>query len=152
MARLILLDAGIVGLLFSSPSLPNVVACGDWLEGQSQAGVDFVLSDLTDFEVRRELLRLRAHAKLRRLDDLRPTLRTPQVDFQVWLKAAEFWAIVRQAGRPTAAPDALDGDAILAAVASRIIQAGDSATIATTNPSHLGRFPGVDARKWEDIS
>ena len=152
MARLILLDAGVVGLLCSSPFLPNVVACGDWLEGQSQAGADFVLSDLTDFEVRRELLRLRAHAKLRRLDDLRLLLKTPQVDFRTWQKAAESWAIVRQADRPTAAPAAHDGDAILAAVASSIIQPGDSATIATTTPSHLGRFPGIDARKWEDIS
>ncbi len=151
MARLILLDAGVVGLLCSSPSLSGVVACGAWVEGQIQAGAKVSLADLTDFEVRGELLRLRAPAKLRGLDQLRSTLGTIAVDFPAWHKAAEFWAIVRRAGQPTAAPDALDGDAILAAVASTIIQSGDSATIATTNPGHLGRFPGVDARRWENI-
>ena len=152
MTRLILLDAGVVGLLCSSPLLPSVVACADWLEKLAQSGMEFLLSDLTDFEVRRDLLRLRATTKLRRLDDLRSLVGVVSVDFQAWSKAAEFWAIVRQAGRPTAAPDALDGDAILAAVASTIIQTGDSATIATTNPGHLRQFPGIDARRWEDIS
>jgi hypothetical protein len=30
------------------------------------------------------------------------------------VKAAEFWAFLRQSGIPTASPDALDADAILA--------------------------------------
>ncbi len=147
-----MLEAGIVGLLCSSPLLPNVVARIAWLEELAQAGSEFSLSNLTDFAVRRELLRLRVPTKLRRLDDLHCLVGVISIDFHTWSKAAEFRAIARQAGQPTAAPDALDGDAILAADASTMIQPGDSATIATTNPGHLGRLPGIDAHRWKDIS
>ena len=44
---------------------------------------------------------------------------------------------------------ALDGDCILAAQASLLGGPGDLVTIATTNPRHLVRFPGTDARDWE---
>ena len=151
MARLIVLDAGVVGLLCSSPMLQNVTVCRRWMERQLASGAKFLISDLTDFEVRRELLRLRAMAKLRRLDDLEFTLGSSQITLENWRKAAEFWALVRQSGKPTASPDALDGDAILAAVAAMIGKSGDEVVIASTNVGHLGRFPGVDARRWEAI-
>ncbi len=149
MARLILLDAGVVGLLCSSPFLPTVRACQAWVVAQAGAGAKVLLADLTDFEVRRELLRIRATAKLRRLDDLRSNIVPLPVNSPSWRKAAEFWAIVRRAGKPTASPDALDGDAILAGVAAVIGVPGDEVIVATTNVGHLGRFPAVDARKWE---
>ena len=111
-----------------------------------------ITADLTDFEVRRELLRIGATAKLRRLDDLRETAFLLPVNSESWRKAAEFWAFVRRAGRPTAGADALDGDAILAAVAATIVGPGDEAVVATTNVAHLGRFPGVAARTWRQIA
>lgn len=52
---------------------------------------------------------------------------------------------------PTADPHALDGDCILAAQASILGGDGDMVTVATTNVGHLGRFPGVHARRWEEI-
>lgn len=68
------------------------------------------------------------------------------------LRAAEFWALVHNLGRPTAHPHALDGDAILAAQASLCGPAGDEVLIATTNVGHLARFPGIDARPWDRIT
>jgi hypothetical protein len=65
--------------------------------------------------------------------------------------AAEFWAMVRESGIPTSSPDALDADAILAGQASLAGQPGDTVTIATTNLAHLNRFPGIDARVWDQI-
>jgi hypothetical protein len=65
--------------------------------------------------------------------------------------AAEFWASLRQAGVPTASPDALDADAILAGQAALLGQPGDTVTIATTNRAHLNRFPGIDARIWDQV-
>jgi hypothetical protein len=67
------------------------------------------------------------------------------------IKAAEIWAFVRQTGVPTASPDALDADAILAGQASLAGQPGDTVTIATTNLAHLSRFPGIDAQTWDQI-
>ena len=59
-------------------------------------------------------------------------------------QAAEFWAVARKQGKPRAAPDALDGDAILAA------QAYDAgAVIATENVSHFWDF--VEAKHWREI-
>ena len=68
----------------------------------------------------------------------------------VMLRAAELWALVRSAGLPTAAPDALDGDCILAAQAMLAAGPVDTVTVATDNLGHLSRF--VDARLWETIT
>lgn len=63
---------------------------------------------------------------------------------------AEFWALARQRGMPTAGDTALDGDMILAAQAVLIEQAWrQDAVIATTNVRHLGRF--ASAQEWRDV-
>jgi hypothetical protein len=67
------------------------------------------------------------------------------------IKAAEFWAFLRQSGIPTAWPDALDAEAILAGQAALAGQPGDTVTIVTTNLAHLNRFPGIDAQTWDQI-
>ena len=68
------------------------------------------------------------------------------------LRAAEFWAEVRRFGIPTASPDALDADCIIAAQASVVGRLGDTVTIATTNVVHLSRFADVDAKDWSTIT
>jgi hypothetical protein len=67
-------------------------------------------------------------------------------------RAAEFWALVRQSGVPTADPHALDADCILAAQASLLAGPGDTVTIASNNVRHLVRFPGIAAEDWEKIT
>jgi hypothetical protein len=59
--------------------------------------------------------------------------------------------LIRNSGVPTASPDALDADAILAGQAALAGQPGDTVTIATTNLTHLNRFPGIDAQNWDQI-
>jgi hypothetical protein len=54
-------------------------------------------------------------------------------------------------GIPTASPDTLDADAILAGQAATAGQSGDTTTIATTKLAHLNRFPGIDARTSDQI-
>ena len=152
MARIVLLDAGPLWLLVQARGKPKADACRAWLGATEAPGVDVELSDIADFEVRRELIRTNATACLRRLDTLRDARRPLAVTPDVLFQAARFWAIVRRAGKPTADPHALDADCILAAQASLIGQPGDIVTIATTNPGHLNRFPGIDARDWERIA
>lgn len=115
-------------------------------------GTLVVIPDVTHYEARREMIRVGATAKLKRLGKLLITLGPAPVTPEAWRKAAEFWALVRSAGRPTADPHALDGDAILAGVAGTIGAPGDGVTIATSNVGHLARFPGIDARRWETIT
>jgi hypothetical protein len=135
-ARLILLDRGPLGLIVRAPSKPHVVRCLAWLKTILAAGAVVVIPDIAHYEVRRELLRIRAVGSLRRLDyALNPSscfdhlaLTTDAI-----ITAAEFWAFLRQSGIPTASPDALDADAILAGQAALAGQPGDTLTIATTN-------------------
>jgi hypothetical protein len=154
MARLILLDSGPLGLIVRAPNKPQVVRCLSWLGSISASGALVVIPEIVHYEVRRELFRIRAVGSLRRLEYyLHPSggLGHLPLTTEAIIKAAEFWAFVRQSGMPTASPDALDADAILAGQAAFAGQPGDTVTIATMNLTHLNRFPGIDARTWDQI-
>jgi hypothetical protein len=85
---------------------------------------------------------------LARLDDLGQALGYVALSTPMMRRAAQFWADARNAGLPTAADHALDGDVILAAQV--VVSAGDEVpVVATTNVKHLDRF--VTARLWRDI-
>ena len=152
MTRYVPLDSGVIGLLCVSPSSTKAASCNAWLNRLDAAGVLVVMPDVTIYETRRELIRLGATTQLARLDQLRRALRPTPVTTEAWIKAAEFWAIVRRAGLPTADPQALDADAILAGQALTAASPGDAVIVATTNVRHLGRFPGIDARPWQTIT
>ena len=100
--------------------------------------------------MRRKLIHIRATASIRRLDQIKATLDYASLTTDVMLLAADLWASARSAGLPTAAPEALDGDCILAAQALLAIGPIDTVTVATDNIAHLSRF--VDARLWETIT
>jgi hypothetical protein len=151
-ARIVLLDAGPLGLACGRPGAPPVDACHAWLLALGSAGAEVIIPAIADYEVRRELVRLGASAKLRNLGLLRTRLDSLEISTAALDQAAAFWALVRRGGQPTAAPDDLDADAILAGMAATAGQPGDLVTIATTNLRHLGRFPGVDAQLWHQIT
>ena len=154
MARLILLDSGPLGLIVRAPSKPQVVRCLTWLNAVMATGATVIIPEIAHYEVRRELLRIRAVGSLRRLDyalDPSSGFRHLTLSTDAMIRAAEFWAFLRQSGIPTASLDALDADAILAGQAALAGQPGDTVTIATTNLAHLNRFPGIDAQTWDQI-
>jgi predicted nucleic acid-binding protein len=154
MARLILLDSGPLGLIVRAPAKPEVVRCLTWLNAISTNGATIVIPEIVHYEVRRELIRIRAVGILRRLQYyLDPTgglIHLP-ISTNAIIKAAEFWAYLRQSGIPTSSPDALDADSILAGQAALAGRPGDSVIIATTNLAHLARFPGIHAERWDRI-
>ncbi len=155
MARLILLDSGPLGLIVRAPSKTQVVSCLTWLKSISVNGATVVIPEIAHYEVRRELFRIRAVGSLRRLEyylDPSSGFLHLTISTDAMIKAAEFWALLRQSGSPTSSPDALDADAILAGQAALAGAPGDTVTIATTNLAHLNRFPGIDAEIWERIS
>ena len=125
---------------------PAIVA---WLAGVRRQGMLVRISEIADYEVRRELLRANLTRGVQRLDDLGAAPGTLPVTRQVLLRAADLWAQARRRGRPTAADAALDVDIIIAAQAQEAEAGGASVIVATTNVAHLGRF--VDARLWHDI-
>ena len=148
MTRLVLLDAGPLGLLTRSARVPEAAACYAWLRAQLASGHRIHLPEIANYEVRRELLRLNAHAALRRLDALHfETIYLP-LTTPVMLRAAELWAAMRQP--PTADPQALDGDVILAAQA---LMPGSSAIRLSLQSRMSVIWPDlVPAARWQDIT
>jgi len=152
MREIVLLDSGPLGLACRRHGSPIPDQCRRWFRGLIARGVAVVVPEIADYEVRRELTRIRAVASLRRLDDLVTTgglLYFPVLTL-VWRQATLLWADARQHGLPTAAPEALDADVILAACAITIGQPGDQVIVATINVGHLARY--CDARLWTTIA
>lgn len=150
---LVLLDAGLVGLAISEPRGKNPARDAEgrgfrgWL---LMAPHTFAVADVTRYEAEREWHRLGATRQLATLAAFLERIPGVEVTPEVWGRAAALWGAVRRAGKPTAAPEALDADAILAAVAAELAREGERVIIATTNVGHL-RTLGADARGWQDI-
>jgi len=145
--RIVLLDAGPLGLVTNPKLSPQSMACNQWLQSLLLDGVHILVPEIADYEVRRELLRAGKMKGLQRLDDLIEIVGYLPLTTAVMRDAAELWAQVRQSGLPTADRHALDGDVILAAQARSI--PADDVVVATTNVGHLARL--VDAALWTDI-
>lgn len=153
MARLILLDAGPLGLASGPNGKPGGDACRDWLRELVSSGTRIVVPEVADFEVRRELLQIRAVAGIRRLDVLKNRYAYLPITTAAMLRAAEFWAEIRRGpgAAPTAPRDSLDGDAVLAGQAATAGAPGDVVVVATDNLRHLGRFSGITAAEWRTL-
>jgi predicted nucleic acid-binding protein len=115
-----------------------------WLRAHLEAGTDVLIPEISDYEVRRELLRAGKTTSLRRLDLLQDGLTYLPLNTAVMRRAAAMWAVARAQGLPTADRKEIDADVILAAQAERA-----GAVVATANVGHIARF--VAAKHWRDI-
>ena len=146
-SRTVLLNAGPLDLVSNpKPSLLNL-ACSAWLQRLLESGVQVIVPEIADYEVRRELLRANKQPGLTLLDTLAETLDYLPLTTAVMRQAARLWASARQSGQPTAGDNTIDGDVILAAQAQSLDVL--DFVIATTNVGHLSRF--VPAQLWTEI-
>ena len=81
---------------------------------------------------------------LEHVDALKAAIGYLPLTTAVMVRAAELWAKMRNLGTPTAPPDALDADVILAAIAESV-----GAIIVTENVGHLSRM--VPAKHWREF-
>ena len=107
-----------------------------------------MIPEITDYEVRRELLRANKTKGVARLDALVDLIEYLPLTTTAMRQAAIFWAQARQKGQPTAGDKTIDGDMILAAQA--VTLEASEVIIATTNASHLSRFSVAEL--WQDIA
>jgi predicted nucleic acid-binding protein len=149
LARVVVLDAGPLGLVTNAPSDPDAAACRAWLAGLAAAGVRVLIPEIADYEVRRELIRSGSTEGIRRLDILGATYEFIPITTRAMLLAARLWAEARRIGRPGADPKKLDADVIVTAQAYLATGPGDSLTVATTNARHFAVF--LPAERWQDI-
>jgi hypothetical protein len=152
MAEYVLLDSGPLGLACQNPARPTALQCHHRMYVLSSRGVEIVIPEIVDYEVRRELIRIGAVASIHRLDALVTSfgLLYAGITTDQMRQAAILWADARQHGIPTAHQHALDADVILAACANTIGQPGDQVIVATDNVGHLARY--CDARLWTTIN
>ena len=148
MPRIIVLDSGPLGQVSHPQATSENLACAQWMQARLADGAVIVIPDIIDFEVRRELLRARKTAGLRRLDALSGQLEYAPIKTAILRDAARLWAIARQTGRLTAPDAALDIDMTLVAQANAFSSRDDVVT-ATSNVRHLGWF--TTAQHWRDI-
>jgi predicted nucleic acid-binding protein len=146
---LILLDSGPLGLLANPSGSAQPARAREWAQNVIRSGGRFAVPEISDYEVRRELLRADKPDGLRRLDVLGRGLGYEPLTTATMRVAAELWAEARRRGLPTAIDAALDGDVILAAQARQLSPFHDRVVVATTNAKHLSRF--VDAEVWDQI-
>jgi len=143
----VVLDSGPVGLLTNPNATAIPIAIRNWLADLLLAGRRVILPEIVDYEVRRELVRASRSSALRLLDSLVVQAEYLPITTAAMRLAADLWAQARNAGVPTAAGAALDGDVILAAQA---ITLGVPVVVATGNPVRLSRF--VPSQDWTTIA
>jgi len=120
-----------------------------WLIREMSNGATIYLSEVADYEVRREVIRLidagqlpaSRLARLARLDQLGTLFTWLPVSTAIWKRAAQLWADSRRQGKPTADAAALDADVLIAAQALE-----QKATVVTSNPTHLQHLVAI--RSW----
>ena len=138
MTRVVVLDAGPLGILCAPPNKTSVLEGLNWLSAHLSAGSRVVIPEIADYEVRRELLRAAKPASADRLDALASVAEYLPITTAAMRRAAELWAAARRAGQPTAGDKTIDADIIL--IAQTLLLEVPAAVIATTNVGHLARF------------
>lgn len=136
----LLLDTAVVGEICHPRKYDDVRA---WF-ARAAAAHEMLLSEVADYELRRELLRIDSRRSLDRLDELTRELRYIPVTTATWRAAARLWALQRKAGRVTAAEGGLDGDVLIAAQAL-----AEDAVIVTPNTRHFDSM--VRAVTWQEV-
>jgi len=149
MKRVVVLDSGPLSFITSTKGSQTNTDCTAWVTALLKNGDIVILPEIADYEVRRGLLRVKQIAEIAKLEELKHVLKYAPITTEVMVKAAEFWAQSRLAGRKTADDTDLDGDVILAAQATFVRHFGDHVIIATTNVKHLTQFG--DAQLWQNI-
>ena len=150
MNEVVLLDARPLGMI-SHPGITHEIAT--WLVRLVSVGVEVLIPEIADYEVSRELLRVRSTKGIERLNELRTTLGFVPITSVAMLQAATFWADARRRGRPTASDESLDADVILAGsrrpcLASRSLWLRPTHVISLDScPQNIGKTSPDDNRR-----
>ena len=144
------LDSGPVGILSSPLANPEAVQCDRWLRTMIADGHRVFTSEICDYEVRREMLRINSTTGIARLEVLIQYVEFMSINRGTMVMAAHLWAEALRRGRPTADAAALDADVILAAQARLLAEElRQPVIVVTTNARHLAQF--VETRRWQEI-
>jgi predicted nucleic acid-binding protein len=144
----VLLDTNVLGILCHKDRGQRARAESLLASIQQSASrpLELIVPELADFELRRKLLHIGSTWSLAQLDRLTTDLDYLPITTAIMRDAARLWADARRQGLPTAPPQGLDGDAILAAQALSV-----QGRVATTNRGHLAAF-GVAVEDFRELT
>ncbi|XZN93178.1 MAG: type II toxin-antitoxin system VapC family toxin [Microcoleus sp.] len=184
MTKLIFLDTGVVGKLIHplvdkgknrlnqsvqsavKESIIEAIECNEWLETLINAEYSVAISEIVNYEARRDLVR-RIRDRKSQPEDKQKALKAIQrldalitkkgvayfpvtcEEGNVMQEAAELWAFARNNSYV-----AYDADLIIAAQAVIIKRIGIDVIIATTDTEDFNRLlkhHQIEARRWRDI-
>jgi predicted nucleic acid-binding protein len=146
MSDAVIFDAGPLGVLVNPNKTSQPMAIRAWVAALLGVGRRVIIPEIADYEVRRELARIRSRSAIANLDAYDQMLEYLPLSTIAMRQAADLWAQARNTGQQTAPNLALDCDVILAAQAQTL---GVPFLVATGNPAHLSRF--VPAELWQNI-
>jgi predicted nucleic acid-binding protein len=150
MTLVVLLDSSPLSLIAHPLVTPDAEECRRWSRELTKKQARIVIPEITDYEVRRELLRAGKAAGVGRLNQLQSVFFYEPISTDAMRIGAEFWAELRGRGQATAGDRNIDCDVILAAQAELILRQGYEVVVATTNTKHLSRL--VPADHWLNIT
>lgn len=184
MSTLIFLDTGVIGKLIHplidkgktrlaqssenevKESIREAIECNEWLEKLINEGYPVAISEIVNYEARRDHVR-RIHDRKSSLEEKQKALKAIQMldalitqkgvaylpvsceEGNVMQEAAELWAFARNNSYV-----AYDADLIIAAQAVIIKKIGIDVIIATTDTEDFNRLLKqyhIEARRWRDI-
>ena len=149
MLTAIVLDTNPLSLAAQEESKPSAIVIRKWIKDWTLRGAAFYIPEVTDYEVRRELIRAGKIASINRLDELVALAEYLPITTGAMRHAAHLWAHVRNLNLTTADKQALDCDVILCAQALNLGIPAEQIIVATSNAAHIGRF--LNAAAWADI-
>ncbi len=141
MFRPIVLDATPLGKI-ANPK--RGIEINSWYQEMLLSGREIIIAEISDFEIRRELVMRGLVRSISILDQLATLHTYLPLNTKAMRLAAQLWADARRKGMPTADPKELDCDVVLAAQALMV-----NAIVATENVAHLSRY--TEAKHWRDI-
>ena len=157
---IVILDSNILALLvtpldekFSEDEKlgREIHQCTKWFERLLSKGAYIIVSDIWDYEVRREFIRIKSKS-VQELDNLRDLIEFKPVTFAVLEKAAELWAEARYLSQSNKIQENIDVDCILAAqwCVLKEQSPGRQVIIATKNIKDFQRVTDCDV--WQNIT
>ena len=144
----IVLDSSPLGFLTNPSGSDEVIAINQWALLCVGAGHRVYVPEVIDYELRRELLRAGKTSSVTLLDGLKTLFEYLPITTAAMLRAADLWALSRNAGIPTGDPKKLDIDVILAALT--LDAPATDIIVVTSNVSHISRF--VTADLWSAVT
>jgi hypothetical protein len=90
LSDIIVLDTGVLGMLVHPAETGEPRECKVWLKQLVSRGAIFCIPEIADYELRRELIRMARTESIRRLDELKTTLRYVPITTPTMLQSRNF--------------------------------------------------------------